>query len=68
LQGMRLNAVETIQPGSVRVYANDAIIDDFIAHRLEALARTVLKDPQAWLAHSTLVNPTDDSETPDVHP
>jgi flagellar biosynthesis/type III secretory pathway protein FliH len=68
LQGMRLNAVEDLKPGSVRVYANDAIIDDFIEQRLQAVARSVLSQPQAWQSHSIVLNSSNDSETPDVHP
>lgn len=53
-------AMETdaqLQRGSVRVSVNDAVVEDLIEHRLEALARRVLAQPDAWLEQSTLMNP-----------
>ena len=46
-----------LQRGSVRVTVNDTVVEDLIEHRLEALARRVLAQPDAWLQHSTLMNP-----------
>ena len=46
-----------LQRGSVRVAVNDTVVEDLIEHRLEALARRVLAQPEAWLQQSTLMNP-----------
>ncbi|MEY4258916.1 MAG: hypothetical protein RJA56_1817, partial [Pseudomonadota bacterium] len=46
-----------LQRGSVRVTVNDTVVEDLIEHRLEALARRVLAQPDAWLQQSTLMNP-----------
>ena len=54
---MRLEPDPTLLPGSVRVRAHDAEIQDFIDRRLEALARRLLSDPEAWLQKSTLLHP-----------
>ncbi len=53
-------AVETdgqLQRGSVRVSVNDTVVEDLIEHRLEALARRVLAQPDAWLKQSSLMHP-----------
>jgi flagellar biosynthesis/type III secretory pathway protein FliH len=45
LQGVHLEAVAQLASGSVRVIANDMVVEDLIENRLEALARgLVLKD------------------------
>ena len=46
-----------LQRGSVRVSVNDTVVEDLIEHRLEALARRVLAQPEAWLKHSSLMHP-----------
>lgn len=43
-------------PGSVRVYKDQAVVTDLIEHRLQALARQLLPQPQAW-ASSTAFDP-----------
>jgi hypothetical protein len=63
-QGMRLDAVHDLKPGSVRVFANDMIVEDLVEHRLEALARTLLIDVESWRKLSALAKP----ETPEVTP
>ena len=63
-QGMRLDAVHDLKPGSVRVFANDMIVEDLVEHRLEALARTLLIDVESWRKQSALAKP----ETPEVTP
>jgi flagellar biosynthesis/type III secretory pathway protein FliH len=63
-QGMRLDAVHDMKPGSVRVFANDMIVEDLVEHRLEALARTLLIDVDSWRKQSVLAKP----ETPEVVP
>lgn len=60
--GMRLDAVHDLKPGSVRVFANDMIVEDLVEHRLEALARTLLIDVEGWQKQSVLAKP----ETPEV--
>jgi flagellar biosynthesis/type III secretory pathway protein FliH len=61
-QGMRLDAVHDMKPGSVRVFANDMIVEDLVEHRLEALARTLLIDVDSWRKQSALAKP----EAPEV--
>ncbi len=79
IQGMRLDAVHDMKPGSVRVFANDMIVEDLVEHRLEALARTLLIDVDSWRKQSALAKPdapevaeedTEDviEEAADVHP
>jgi len=74
LQGMRLDTAEDLRPGSVRVFANDTIVEDLVQHRLHALARSLKVDADAWQAHSSLLNDavaepaaTDPTEPDDVH-
>ena len=74
--GMRLDAVQGMKPGSVRVFANDTVVEDLVEHRLEALARSLLVDVEDWRAKSTLAQPevetsepeVEDVEPNDVHP
>lgn len=54
---LRLDPDPTLLPGSVRVRSHDTEIQDFIDRRLEALARRVLGEPDAWLQKSTLLHP-----------
>ncbi len=71
IQGMRLEAVPGLQPGSVRLFANDAVIEDLVEHRLQALAQSMLADVTTWKAQSALAKPealTQDLESEDVHP
>lgn len=71
IRGMRLEAVQDMQPGSVRLFANDAVVEDLVEHRLEALAQSMLVDVATWKAQSTLAKPdtsTQDLESEDVHP
>jgi len=57
VQGMRLEAVHDMQPGSVRVFANDTVVEDLVAHRLAAMARGLQVDEAAWLERSVLTQP-----------
>ena len=57
-----LDAVHDMKPGSVRVFANDMIVEDLVEHRLEALARTLLIDVDSWRKQSALAKP----EAPEV--
>jgi hypothetical protein len=49
---LKLQPNETLLPGSVRVSANDAVVDDLIEHRLTALARDLGVEVPRWQAHS----------------
>jgi len=49
---LRLQADETLLPGSVRASANDAIVEDLIAERLSTLARGLHIDEPRWSAQS----------------
>lgn len=74
--GMRLDAVPSLKPGSVRLFANDTVVEDLVEHRLEALARSLLVDVQAWQDHSLFAqsdvenseSEVQDVEPDDVHP
>lgn len=46
---------DKLRPGSVRAQVQDALVQDLIEHRLEALARKVLAQPEAWMARSSLL-------------
>jgi flagellar biosynthesis/type III secretory pathway protein FliH len=68
LQGLRLEASPELQPGSVRVFANDMVVEDLIEHRLQALAKNLLLDVPSWEKQSVLVQPapsTDHTEHDD---
>ena len=54
-QHLQLEADAQLRPGSVRVRANDTVVQDLIEHRLEPLARRLLAQPEAWLQQSSLV-------------
>ena len=49
----RLQANPDLTPGSVQVSANDAMVQDLIEHRLQALAQDLLEDPKRWQAQSS---------------
>lgn len=55
IKGMRLESVQEMQRGSVRVFANDTVVEDLIDHRLEGLAKALLIDVDAWREKSPLV-------------
>ncbi len=57
LEGLRLEAVAELKPGSVRVFANDMVVEDLVEHRLHALARGLLSDVPSWQNKSALVKP-----------
>lgn len=65
----QLNLVEDAQlrAGSVRARVGDAMVEDLIEHRLEALARKMLADPDSWLARSSLVSDATEKK-PDGQP
>ena len=49
---LRLQADETLLPGSVRASAHDAIVEDLIADRLSTLARGLQIDAPRWSAQT----------------
>jgi flagellar biosynthesis/type III secretory pathway protein FliH len=72
IKGMRLEAVPEMQIGSVRVFANDTVVEDLVEHRLEGLAKALLVDVDAWrekspLAQRILEVQQEEAEDGDVH-
>jgi len=71
IKGMRLEAVPEMQIGSVRVFANDTVVEDLVEHRLEGLARAMLVDEDAWRDKSPLakriLKVQEEAEDGDVH-
>ena len=72
IKGMRLEAVHEMQRGSVRVFANDTVVEDLVDHRLEGLAKALLIDVEAWrekspLAQRILEVQQEEAEDGDVH-
>ena len=71
IKGMRLEAVPDMQVGSVRVFANDTVVEDLVEHRLEGLARAMLVDEAAWRDKSPLakriLKVQEETEDGDVH-
>ncbi len=73
IKGMRLEAMPDMQVGSVRVFANDTVVEDLVVHRLEGLARALLVDVDAWRDKSPLaqrileVQQQEEAEDGDVH-
>jgi flagellar biosynthesis/type III secretory pathway protein FliH len=72
IKGMRLEAVPNLKIGSVRVMANDTVVEDLVEHRLEGLAKALLVDVEAWrekspLAQRILEVQQEEAEDGDVH-
>jgi flagellar biosynthesis/type III secretory pathway protein FliH len=73
IKGMRLEAVPEMQMGSVRVFANDTVVEDLVEHRLEGLAKALLVDVDAYREKSPLakrileVQQQEEAEDEDVH-
>lgn len=63
---LRLIEDPTLRPGSVRAQVQDTVVQDLIEHRLEALARKILSDPQAWMQRSTLLHDVVDAMPDDT--
>ncbi len=63
LEGLRLEAIPELKPGSVRVFANDMVVEDLIEHRLQALARGLLRDVPSWQKKSALAKTESDSHS-----
>lgn len=69
-QGMRLEAVSDLLPGSVRVRVNDAMVEDLVQYRLKALASALAIQTESWREHSVLLPvspPSQDEVQDDVH-
>lgn len=49
---MQIQAVPTLQPGSVRVLINDTQIEDLVQNRMQSLANSLLAQPEAWREQS----------------
>ena len=49
---MQIQAVSTLQPGSVRVLVNDTQIEDLVQNRMQTLANSLLTLPEAWREQS----------------
>jgi flagellar biosynthesis/type III secretory pathway protein FliH len=49
---LSVQAVSSLQPGSVRVMINDTLVEDLVGNRLDALARNLLAQPEAWREQS----------------
>lgn len=64
IQGMRLEAVETMHPGSARLFANDAIVEDLVEHRLQSLVRGLNLDENAWQAQSRVMRDATEAAEP----
>ncbi len=72
IKGMRLEAVANMQPGSVRVFANDTVVEHLVEHRLETLARSMSVDVDKLRNKSLLAKEIEDEnelkeEGGDVH-
>ena len=52
---LQLELDVNLRPGSVRVRVQDSVVQDLIENRLEALARRLLPEPEAWMQNSSLV-------------
>ena len=52
---MLLEPDAQLRPGSVRVRAQDSVVQDLIDNRLEPLARRLLAQPEAFMQQSTLL-------------
>lgn len=53
LKNIQLQAVTQLKPGSVRVIANDTQVEDLVQTRLQALAHSLLGQPEAWREQSS---------------
>jgi len=51
-QHIQLRGLPTLKPGSVRVISDDTQVDDFVTNRLEAMAHSLLGQPEEWKERS----------------
>jgi flagellar biosynthesis/type III secretory pathway protein FliH len=53
VKNIQLHALAQLKPGSVRVLANDTQVEDLVQTRLQALANSLLGQPEAWREQSS---------------
>jgi flagellar biosynthesis/type III secretory pathway protein FliH len=53
VKNIQLHGVAQLKPGSVRVLANDTQVEDLVQTRLQALANSLLGQPEAWREQSS---------------
>jgi flagellar biosynthesis/type III secretory pathway protein FliH len=53
LKNIQLHSLAQLKPGSVRVLANDTQVEDLVQTRLQALANSLLGQPEAWREQSS---------------
>ncbi len=53
LKNFQLHGLAQLKPGSVRVIANDTQVEDLVQTRLQALAHSLLGQPEAWREQSS---------------
>jgi len=51
-QHIQLRGLPSLKPGSVRVISDDTQVDDFVTNRLEAMAHSLLGQPEEWKERS----------------
>jgi len=56
MKNIHLQAMPQLKPGSVRVLANDTQVEDLVQTRLQALAHSLLGQPEAWREQSSFFN------------
>jgi flagellar biosynthesis/type III secretory pathway protein FliH len=56
LAGLRLEVAQDVSTGSVRIKANDTIVEDFVQDRLSAIARQLKLDDESWQENSALLS------------
>jgi flagellar biosynthesis/type III secretory pathway protein FliH len=56
MKNIQLQAVTQLKPGSVRVIANDTQVEDLVQTRLQALAHSLLGQPEVWREQSSFFN------------
>ena len=53
VKNIQLHGLAQLKPGSVRVLANDTQVEDLVQTRLQALANSLLGQPEAWREQSS---------------
>jgi hypothetical protein len=62
LQGMRLEVASDLLSGSVRVKANDTIVEDFVQDRLKSVVKALSLEDASWESNSVLLHDQDQQE------
>ena len=71
VKNIQLHGLAQLKPGSVRVLANDTQVEDLVQTRLQALANSLLGQPEAWREQSSFFKQPlsqRDSEVTDASP